>query len=184
MTVEQYLKSFRRHLGKMPANEKNDVAAYYEEYFQEMGLGPDDEVPSDMNSPRSLAYEIRRNQKAESLTEDRLPRPWKIAGLAVLGILALPVGLPVAVTLLAGVIALGATLLAIFGALVATLFARGYVSIITLTTEPIFSALWFSQLGILLMCMALSVLLVLALIQIGRLIVRAIQERGNQRREA
>lgn len=107
MTRKEYLEALNRRLARIGSEERGDAVAYYEEIFEERGIGENDTVPKDMPDPRQASFEILRDLQLdrleegeeEEIGETKKPRA-SLAITVVLAILALPVGLPLAITIL------------------------------------------------------------------------------------
>ncbi|MBY0584990.1 DUF1700 domain-containing protein [Murdochiella sp. Marseille-P8839] len=107
MTRKEYLEALNRRLARIGSEERGDAVAYYEEIFEDRGIGEKDTVPKDMPDPRQASFEILRDLQLDRLEEGegeeigktKKPRA-SLAITVVLAILALPVGLPLAITIL------------------------------------------------------------------------------------
>lgn len=181
MTRDGYLQRFRRYLGPLSKEEKDDAVAYVEEYFMEMGLDGQDPVPDELAPPRSMAYEIRRDLEVEKIPKEGLAKPWRLLSLVILGILALPVGLPLAIGLLALVLGLGVgafgLILGLAGGALAGILT-GFHGLISL---PLFSGLWWVQLGTIFLALGLLVFLALLVGRLSQALVSYFRHRSQRR---
>lgn len=105
MNRKEYREALIRHLARIGNEEREEAVSYYEEIFEERGIGENDAVPKDMPAPRQASFEILRDLQLDRLEEGeeigamKKPRA-SLAVTVVLAILALPVGLPLAITIL------------------------------------------------------------------------------------
>lgn len=107
MNRKEYREALNRHLARIGNEEREEAVSYYEEIFEERGIGENDAVPKDMPAPRQASFEILRDLQLDRLEEGegeeigtmKKPRA-SLAVTMVLAILALPVGLPLAITIL------------------------------------------------------------------------------------
>lgn len=117
MKVHEFERALSRQLHRVADDEVEQALDYYREMFEEMGLQPEDEVPKAYENVTRIAYEIRRDLKATELEREPAKRkPLEVVALVLLAIMALPIGIPLALTLVAVVFAL-------FAAGVAIIFA-------------------------------------------------------------
>lgn len=107
MIRKEYREALHRRLARIGREEREEAIAYYEEIFEERGIGENDTVPKDMPDPRQASFEILRDLQLDRLEEGegeengarKKPRA-SLAVTIVLAILALPVGLPLAIAIL------------------------------------------------------------------------------------
>lgn len=59
MTKEQYLSELEKHLETVPPSEKREALQYVEEYFEEAGVGSEDQVVVQLGSPKEYADRIK-----------------------------------------------------------------------------------------------------------------------------
>ena len=107
MTRKEYLDALESRLGRLTQQDRDDALAYYLEIFEDRGVEEEDSVPEDMPDPRQASFEILRddhlqrmeeNEKAE--TNQSQKKKVSLLFTVVLAILALPIGLPIAIALL------------------------------------------------------------------------------------
>lgn len=107
MTRKEYLDALESRLGRLTQQDRDDALAYYLEIFEDRGVEEEDSVPEDMPDPRQASFEILRddqlqrmeeNEKAE--TNQLQKKKVSLLFTVVLAILALPIGLPIAIALL------------------------------------------------------------------------------------
>ncbi|QIL50437.1 DUF1700 domain-containing protein [Weissella coleopterorum] len=145
--IEEYLVTFDRYLAPMPDGERNDTYQYYEELFLDSGMKID-EIYQEFGSPKNLARQINANYamgwiEADEETENtsRNPRirrnqensqknPWNAAWLILLGVLASPILIPVALALIVFFVAVIITLVGLVfslaGLLIGAAIAGGF----------------------------------------------------------
>lgn len=127
MTRKEYLDALESRLGRLTQQDRDDALAYYLEIFEDRGVEEEDSVPEDMPDPRQASFEILRddqlqrmeeNEKAE--TNQSQKKKVSLLFTVVLAILALPIGLPIAIALLlvflSAILAIGSLLVAGVGA--------------------------------------------------------------------
>ena len=139
MTKEQFITSLRRELKKLPPEEVVSATEYYEEYFAEALDNPEltaEELAAEearligeIGSPKAVAAQIKSEYASRVLSGDETTRKYqptvgnKISATwwIILGVLAAPVGIPIAIALGAVVFSLW---IAVF-AVVISLYAGG-----------------------------------------------------------
>lgn len=139
MTKEQFIASLRRELRKLPPEEVVSATEYYEEYFAEALDRPDltaEELATEearligeIGSPKAAAAQIKSEYASRVLSGDETTLKYKptvgnkISAVwwIILGVLAAPVGIPIAIALGAVVFSLW---IAVF-AIVISLYAGG-----------------------------------------------------------
>ena len=55
MTKQEFLEKLNNLLSDIPKTERDSAIQYYEEYFEEAGIGEYGAVPEDMESPEVIA---------------------------------------------------------------------------------------------------------------------------------
>ena len=164
---------------RVPVEERVEVERYYNEIFDEAGIGNSDIVPESFGNPREIALNILTGIEEDSnasIFEDGSsnvyiePEKRKNNALLIiiLAIIAAPIGLPLA---LAGAI----TLFALFLSFIAVVFSLALLCIAILTaiftgTIPLLTK--FVGIGAILIAIGLIILAV----ELLRLIIRKISE--------
>lgn len=121
MTKEQFITQLRRELKKLPPEEIVEATEYYEEYFAEAAEGEglsEEQLIEQLGSPKKVAAQIKSEYASRVLTEDESTLKYKptvghkisAAWWILLGVLAAPVGIPVAIALASIIFALGTAL--------------------------------------------------------------------------
>ena len=110
MTKKEYIYHLKNRLRNLPIDEVESAVDYVSELFDEAGEENAEEVARDLGSPAKFAAQIRAeyaiNQHClpEDTTTVYREKPksnngWKTLALILLGIAALPVGLPLVLVL-------------------------------------------------------------------------------------
>ena len=121
MHSDDYIRKLRRLLRDLPAEEREDAIAYYEEYFAEAGPDKAREVMDRLGPPKTVAAGIRADHAMRSMEQDGKPRMKKgifAVWLTVLGIFAMPIALPLAVA----IFSLALTALVVVAVLILSVF--------------------------------------------------------------
>ncbi|MDR2156675.1 MAG: DUF1700 domain-containing protein [Clostridiales Family XIII bacterium] len=100
MNSKEYIKQLEKLLGKIPEEERRDAVAYYREYFDEAGPENEAAVMERLGSPAQIAAGIKADIAMHALDSGEVKMRGGISAVwfAVLGIFAIPIGLPVAVS--------------------------------------------------------------------------------------
>lgn len=70
MTKQEFLEKLNTLLSDIPKTERDSAIQYYEEYFEEAGIGEADIIPEDMERPEAIAKDIRAGLDNEE-------QPWE-----------------------------------------------------------------------------------------------------------
>ena len=85
MTKQEFLEKLNNLLSDIPKTERDSAIQYYEEYFEEAGIGEYGTIPEDMESPEAIAQDIRAGlgneeqpredyfQKEQNITKEKQP---------------------------------------------------------------------------------------------------------------
>lgn len=60
MNQKTFLNKLERELRHIPREDREDAVSYYREYFQEMGIEENGEVPQELEAPKEIARQIDR----------------------------------------------------------------------------------------------------------------------------
>ena len=114
MSKEEYLNQLHKYLRKLPKQDYDDAMDYFEEYFQETDEAGAQKLIEEMGTPKEAARELIANLLDKKLDEtymsdennDRIKTSGKKSSkgtfwVACLAILALPVGAPLLLVILA-----------------------------------------------------------------------------------
>jgi uncharacterized membrane protein len=116
LNSQEYIRKLERLLKKLHEEERRDAIRYYEEYFAEAGEEKAQEVIWRLGSPAQVAAGIRADFAMRAIESESRPQMKKgisAVWLAILGVFALPVALPLAVSGFVVVLALFITILTV-----------------------------------------------------------------------
>ncbi len=129
MTKQEFLEKLNNLLSDIPKTERDSAIQYYEEYFEEAGIGEYGMIPEDMETPEAIAQDIRAGlgnegqpeesyfEKEENVTKEKQPvDSSKIILLIILAVFTSPIWGSVLVSI-AGVLI--GVVCALFGIVVA-----------------------------------------------------------------
>ena len=167
MDRNSFILELRKHLTGIPQSEMEDILTYYEEYFTEAGIENEEQVISELGSPRDVAMKVLGDYTLKNAESSEKPaKKWtKMIWVAILGIFAAPIALPIAIALVIVIIALliafGSILIGFFSVAI-SLFAGGILAIIggfsLIISEPA-TSIFFIGFG----CVSLGVGVLLSL---------------------
>lgn len=189
MNRRDYLEDLRKRISRLNREDQDEAISYYEEIFDERNIGLDDQVSSDMPSPRQASYEILMDVGLETETEEVETKKAPRKGIStitavILSIMALPIALPLSIALVAVVVALSIALVAVIGSLV----IAGIALVSASVYEMIFvlpQAFVLSRFVYLLGITFVSIAFVLLLIVLFRAIIKKVRsiiiKRKNRR---
>ena len=111
MNRSQYIREIDSRLSGLSIDEVEEALSFYEEILDDRGISIDDQVPSDMPSPRKAAYEILRdinisNLETETQIQEKTKNKTSLFKTIALSILAAPLALPLWFALIALIFAL------------------------------------------------------------------------------
>lgn len=104
MNKEKFMLDLEKKLKKIPKEEKENALDYYQEYFDEAGEENEEKILKELGSPSKIASEIMANfivKEATTRKEEDLKHSISTVWLVVLTILASPIALPIALTIIA-----------------------------------------------------------------------------------
>jgi uncharacterized membrane protein len=167
MNRAEFLSQLEQHLVGISPDEIRDVIAYYNEYFDDAGPENEAKVINELISPYRLAAQIKAESAVRGLNENESPPPMKNGISAIwwvaLGILALPIALPLVFGAFGVLIGLSAAafgvIVALFAAGIAALFSGFVVVILGILAIPIHLPTGIFYLGIGLLAIGFSFLL-------------------------
>ncbi|MDR0325492.1 MAG: DUF1700 domain-containing protein [Oscillospiraceae bacterium] len=127
MTRNEFLWSLNNALAGLPQSEVKRVTEYYDELFNEaMEEGKtEEEVCAGLGSPNDIAGRVRAELAFIRAEQQPTPKSMNAVLLVLLGLFALPVGLPLAIAALAVLFAMYVTVFALIIAGGAVMFALG-----------------------------------------------------------
>lgn len=160
---EKYLMDLAACLAKMPANERQDALAFYQEYLADAGFQTRAEIEAALGTPKTLSRKIMADQSVqdnEQATSQPTPRSsWRTVWLVILAIVAMTspltfgVALGAIATLLAAVIVtftLGLTMIVLVFALACAAMALMITGVASLPTS-LFTGLFYLGSGLVLL---------------------------------
>ena len=171
MNKQQFLQELDRRLKLIPADDRQDAIEYYDGYISDMELPEGADVVASLGTPKEVAKNIieQCTQKATVI--------W----LTILGVLALPLSLPLGIMVMAIVFAVLITIVAVVFALIVSavaIAASGFFSIFWGLFVPGFAQKLFT-IGAGLMISGLSILLVYGLV----LLIRTVSHNIYRKKE-
>ena len=177
MNKSEFLDSLRAGLSQLPAAEREQNIAYYEELFcdmQEEGMS-EEEAAAHLGDPEQIAREILAEQPLPLLVKSRV-RP--SGGWTALSITLIVLGSPVWLPLLMAAAAVILSVFVVIWALILSVLAvalAGGISAVALVLAASFGYLnisGFLMLGLVLICAGLCLLTGLLAVALGRAAVR------------
>lgn len=108
MNKEQYLRELRRYLRRLPREEYEDAMDYFTECFDEAGVEGEQQLISELGTPKEAAREVFGNLLEKEVGKQELiGHKEKEGGLlkgvliAILALCAAPIGIPLLIVILA-----------------------------------------------------------------------------------
>ena len=163
MNKSEFLRILRQRLGQLPAEERAQNIAYYEELFSDMleeGMS-EEEAAAHLGDPEQIAREILAEQPLPKLVKSRV-RP--SGGWTALSITLIVLGSPVWLPLLMAAAAVILSVFVVIWALILSVLAvalAGGISAVALVLAASFGYLnisGFLMLGLVLICVGLCLL--------------------------
>lgn len=107
MTKIEYLNQLDTYLTKLPQSDRIEAMDYFKELFDDAGPEREEELMASLGSPKEAAHDILTSLLDKKLN-DEAPRKNRvqILWIALLALLAAPVGLPIILAILATCIGL------------------------------------------------------------------------------
>ena len=120
-TKNKYIKDLERKLKKMPQDERLDAIGFYKEYLVDTGVDTYKDAVEKLGTPNKVAAQIMSDHymkdiqisHGEIVQKSRKPI-WKILAAVFLGIIAVPVGIP----LILSVLLVGVLMVLVIGLLI------------------------------------------------------------------
>lgn len=104
MTKQQYMDELRIRLKGLTQEEIDDAIIYCEEYFDEAGIGNEQQAIDSLGSPFKFAAQVKADaeiKKQDNSTEMKNKSSLKGIMAIIIGICALPIAFPLLIVLLA-----------------------------------------------------------------------------------
>lgn len=107
MTKIEYLNQLDTYLTKLPQSDRIEAMDYFKELFDDAGPEGEEELMASLGSPKEAAHDILTSLLDKKLN-DEAPRKNRaqILWIALLALLAAPIGLPIILAILATCIGL------------------------------------------------------------------------------
>lgn len=161
MNRKEYLQKLEKHLKHLPKEDFQDTLDYFNEHFDEAGPENEQAIIQELGTPKEAARDILAHLYNKEKSEKK-PNTRNMVWLIILSILAAPIGIPLAITLVALFITLLLLILSAILILISlwiVLLSLGIAQL--LLAFDLFSLSWSSSLlftGLALICFALSLL--------------------------
>ena len=186
MNKEGFLKELDQRLKYIPKEDREDAIEYYTELISDMELDEAQDVTERLGSPKECAKKILDECTQKHVDEYEENKTIKghatVVWLTIIGILSLPVSLPLAIAVIAIAIALvvvAAALIISFAAAAIALVISGLVSLVAMWAAPGFSQK-LVILGMGLTALAFGTLLGFGVYELTALIIRKIFRRDKE----
>lgn len=145
MNKAEFLNELDKRLKFIPTEDRQDAIEYYDEYIQDMGIPDGEDVVAKLGTPKEVAKNIIEECTQKHIGEYEEQKTVKskatVIWLTILGILSLPVSLPLGLTVLIVAIALIFTAVVVVASLI--------FSMIVIIISGFFAAFWgFFEAGI------------------------------------
>ena len=124
MTKKKFMQKLDKYIKDLPYDEKASVFMFYEEYFKDLGLEDDDEIPEDIN-PKKVANDILLEYGV--IKKGKGFSSFKLFLITIGGIFSLPITIPMLILVFAGIVVAGALLISLFALLFSILTVPFYV---------------------------------------------------------
>jgi len=135
MTQNEFFEQLHKALAGLPQSEIDRITEYYDEIF--IGALDDgkteEEICASLDNPEDIAGRVRAEIAFVRAEQEPSAKSMSTVLIVLLGIFALPIGLPIAISVFAVVLSLLAVVFSIvvsLGATVLALFAGGLIGIV------------------------------------------------------
>ena len=130
MTRTEYLNQLEAYLMKLPQSDRIEAMDYFKELFDDAGPEGEEELIGSLGSPKEAAHDILTTLLDKKINEENSNKNDRhILRIALLALLAAPIGIPVGIALLMAIIgifiAAVSVLIAFFAVSVAGLILGG-----------------------------------------------------------
>lgn len=168
-TKHKYIKELERKLRKMPQEESLDAVGFYKEYLVDTGVDTYREAVDKLGTPNKVAAQILSDYFMRDIGishGEKVQKPhrsiWEILAAIFLGIIAVPIGIPLVLSVLLLMLFIIITIIFIILSilLIAMVFILSAVVFIgmSIPTFPVHVLTAFFILGTGIVCMGLGVL--------------------------
>ena len=124
MTKKKFMQKLDKYIKDLPYDEKASVFMFYEEYFKDLGLEDDDEIPNDIN-PKKVASDILLEYGV--IKKGKGFSSFKLFLITIGGIFSLPITIPMLILVFTGIVVAGALLISLFALIFSILTAPFYL---------------------------------------------------------
>ncbi|GAB2023146.1 DUF1700 domain-containing protein [Pseudolactococcus yaeyamensis] len=151
-----YLQDLEANLKSLPKAEIKEAMCYYEQYFYE-GQLTDGQAVSKFGTPKNLARRLVADyymDEARDVPEENQKSPLGLAKIITLALLASPILIPVAITIIALIFAIVVTFAALAFSLVMILLSVAFAAVICviggilILTQSVLGGLFYIAVGI------------------------------------
>ena len=105
MTRTEYLTQLENYLKKLPQADRTEAMDYFKELFEDAGPDGEEELIASLGTPKEAAHDILSNLLDKKVNETPAQKnDRQILHIALLALLAAPIGLPVGIGILMAII--------------------------------------------------------------------------------
>jgi uncharacterized membrane protein len=126
MNRQEFMAELERQLARIDDRERDEAIAYYNEYFDEAGPENEARVIAELGSPVRVAAQIKADAAVKGMGKEEAPpvkKGMSTIWFVILGILALPIALPIVFAVFVTCIGLLVAAFAVVVSLVAVFIA-------------------------------------------------------------
>ena len=130
MTRTEYLTQLELYLKKLPQADQIEAMDYFRELFDDAGVEGEEELIASLGTPKEAAHEVLSNLLDKKINEAPAQKNNRqILHIALLALLAAPIGIPVGIAIILTIIGLfiaaGSVILAFFAVSVTGILLGG-----------------------------------------------------------
>ncbi|MFR6258690.1 MAG: DUF1700 domain-containing protein, partial [Anaerovoracaceae bacterium] len=132
MNRKKFIDILKEELSKLPDEEIDAAIEYYEEYFDEAGAENEEEVLSELGSPKKVASQIKSEYAVRLLDSDEVHtarKGFSAVKWTLIGICSAPISIPVIIVLITMVIVTFTVFISVAASLLLSLIAAAAASI-------------------------------------------------------
>lgn len=100
MTRTEYLNQLEAYLMKLPQSDRIEAMDYFKELFDDAGPEGEEDLIASLGSPKEAAHDILTTLLDKKINEENSSNNRQVLQIAILALLAAPIGIPVAIGLL------------------------------------------------------------------------------------
>ena len=112
MNKQQFLARLEKRLCRIPKEERENIMIYYREYFEEAGPEREQEIIQELGSPDQIAADMIGEFAVKELDKGS-NKGLRVLWIVILAIFASPIAIPIAVAMVAVILALAVCAFAI-----------------------------------------------------------------------